>query len=81
MKRARGAFVLPTSVVPVYGTEEVDRALPPTASTSASSSSGVPLAPSTQLVVVSAAQTPLVPTGLLRAIKQHEPETKQQATI
>ena len=69
-KRDRGAFVLPTCVVPVYGIKEVDTALP--ASTSASSSSGAPLAPSAQLVVAPAAPTPLAPTGLLRAIRQHE---------
>ena len=81
LKRDRGAFVLPTRVVPVYGTEEVDSALPLTASTSASSSSGVPWAPSAQLVAVLAAPTPLPPTDLLRAIRQHEKETKQQAKI
>ncbi len=64
VKRDRGAFVLPTRVVPGRGIEEVDRALP--ASTSASSSSGA------QLVAVPSARTPLVPTGLLRATKQHE---------
>jgi hypothetical protein len=66
-------------VVPGHGVEEADMAHP--ASASASNSSGAPLAPSAQLVAASAAPTPLILTGLLRAIKQHEKETKQHAKI
>ena len=41
----------------------------------------MPWAPSAQLAAVPAAPTPLIPTGLPRAIKQHEKDTKQHATI
>jgi hypothetical protein len=53
VKRDRGEFVMPTSVVPVHGVEEADMAHP--ASASASNSSGAPLAPSAQLVAATAA--------------------------
>ena len=64
VKRERGAFVLPTRVVTVYGIEEADSSHSLTASTSASSSSGVPWAPSAQLVAAPAAPTPLIPYAL-----------------
>ncbi len=77
VKRERGAFVLPTRVVPVYGIEEVDSALPTTASTSASRSSGVHWAPSAQRV----AATTLTSTGVVRASRQHGTGTQQQGKM